>query len=155
MNTLVVYYSKYGNTQKVAEIIASECTSLGSARAINLDDLTLTDLKQADIVIMGSPTHRMNLPEAAREKLNSFPKRVIKRIPVAAFDTSYKMHGFLNRFTAAKKLVPKLRKMGGVRVVPPETFHVTEAKGPLHDGEIERAQTWAGQILAQIQQRKS
>ena len=66
MNTLVVYYSKYGNTQKVAEIIASECASHGSARAINLDDLTLTDLKQADIVIMGSPTHRMNLPEAAR-----------------------------------------------------------------------------------------
>lgn len=147
MNTLVVYFSKYGNTQKVAECIGAECETKGNAQVLSLDDLAPADLQDVDLVIMGSPTHRMNLPEAAREKFDHLSKRVLKGTPVAAFDTSYKMNWFLNRFTAAKKLAQKLRKLGGKRVVPPETFHVMQAEGPLYEGELERAKTWAGIIL--------
>ncbi len=147
MNTLVIYFSKYGNTQKVAECIGIECEMKGGTRVLSLDNLTAADLQDVDLVIAGSPTHRMNLPEAAREKFDHLPKRLLKGKPVAAFDTSYKMNWFLNRFTAAKKLAQKLRKLGGKRVVLPETFHVMEAKGPLYEGELERAKIWAGIIL--------
>ena len=150
MNTLVVYFSKFGNTQKMAETIAAQCESKGPARAIYLDALTTKDLLDADLVIMGCPTHRMNLPEAVREKFETLPKRLIKGTPVAVFDTSYQMNGFLRQFTAAKKLAQKMRKLGGKRVIPPETFCVVGKEGPLVEGEIERAQEWANTILQKI-----
>ena len=143
MNTLVVHYSKFGNTQRVAEAIATELGLNGPVRVLSQDDLSPEDLQKADLVIMGSPTHRMNLPEDVRVKLGSLPKRILHGKKMAAFDTSYKMSRWLTPLTASKKLARKLKKLGGKRVVPPETFHVMEKQGPLYDGEIERAQDWA------------
>jgi flavodoxin len=147
MKSLVVYFSKFGNTQKVAEAIAGPLGERGSVRVISIDQLTASDLSEVDLVVMGTPTHRMNLPEAVRPVFEVLPRRVLRGTPAAAFDTSYKMSPFLARFTAAKKLAQKLRKLGGKRIVPPETFHVVDREGPLYDGEIERAQAWAASIL--------
>jgi flavodoxin len=147
MDTLVVYFSKYGNTKKVAETIADECKPNGTVRVLSLDDLALENLHGVDLLIMGCPTHRMNMPEGVRAKFESMPKRVLKGRPVAAFDTSYKMNCFLSQMTASKKVAHKLRKMGGKWVVPPETFHVMEAEGPLYEGELERARTWTRMVL--------
>ena len=110
------------------------------------------DLKDVDLVVMGTPTHNMNLPEAVRPVFEQLPKRILRGMPVAAFDTSYKMSAFLSRFTASKKLARKLRKLGGKRIVPPETFHVVARQGPLYEGELERAQDWASSIMAVISQ---
>jgi len=143
MNTLVIHYSKFGNTQKVAEAMAAALEPKGNAQVVSLDALTPADFQEADLVIMGSPTHRMNLPEDVRIKLRTLPRKSLRGKKMAAFDTSYKMSGWLNLLTASKKLSRKLKRLGGKHVVPPETFHVMESKGPLYDGEIERAQNWA------------
>ena len=150
MNTLVVYFTKFGHTRQIAETLAETFEEAGSARALPMDQLTIGDLSQAGLVVMGCPTHRMNLPEAVRPLLESLPRRLLPKTPVAAFDTSYKMSGLLARFTAAKKLDHKLRKLGGKRIVPPESFHVVEREGPLYDGEIERARAWAVSILTRL-----
>lgn len=150
MNALVVYFSKFGNTQKVAETIAEVLESAGAVRIISLDQLAASDLNDVDLIVMGSPTHRMNLPEAVRPVFEALPKRILRGTPVAAFDTSYKMSALLARFTAAKKLARQLRKLGGKRIVSPETFHVLEREGPLYEGEIERAKAWATTILGQL-----
>jgi flavodoxin len=147
MNALVVYFSKFGNTQKVAEAIAETLRSNGVVRVISSEGLTAADFDNVNLVVMGTPTHNMNLPKAVRPVFERLPKRSLKSIPVAAFDTSYKMSWWLNHFTAAKRLSQKLRKLGGKRIVPPETFHVTGREGPLYDGEIERAKAWAASIL--------
>jgi flavodoxin len=149
MNALVVYYSKFGNTQKVAEAIAEILTSEGPVRLLTTGELTTSDLSEADLVVIGTPTHRMNLPEQVRPVFATLPKRILLGKPVAAFDTSYQMSPFLARFTAARKLAQRLRRLGGKRIVPPETFHVMGREGPLCDGEIERARTWAESILRQ------
>jgi len=57
------------------------------------------------------------------------------------------MSPWLEPFTASKRLSGKLRKLGGKRLVPPETFHVVEREGPLYDGELERAMEWALSLL--------
>jgi flavodoxin len=150
MNNLVVYFSQFGNTQKLAEVIAERLSSNGDVRTISSDDLTVEDLKEADLLVMGSPTHNMNLPKSVKPVFEKLPKRILSGTPVAAFDTSYKMSGLLNQFTASKRLIKKLRKLGGRPVLPPEIFHVTEREGPLYEGEIERAQAWAGSILARL-----
>lgn len=152
MNALVVYFSKFGNTRMLAETIAETMAetfdSSGAVRVVDAEQLGSDALAGADLVIMGVPTHRMNLPEAVRPALDALPRRALKDKAVAAFDTSYRMNGLLNRFTAAKRLDRQLRKLGGKRLVAPETFIVEGREGPLEEGEVERAQQWAESILA-------
>lgn len=148
MNALVVYHSQFGNTQQVAEAIAEVFQGAGGARTLSADQLAAAELQGVDMVVMGTPTHKMNLPQAVRPVFEKLPRRILRGVPIAAFDTSYRMSAFLARFTAAKRVDRKLCKLGGKRLVPPETFHVEEHhEGPLLDGEIERARTWAQTIL--------
>jgi flavodoxin len=153
MNALIVYFSKFGNTKMVAEAVAEPLTAKASVRVISSDQLTPADLENVNLVVMGSPTHKMNLPEAVRPALDSLPRRVLSGTPIAAFDTSYKLSWWLAYFTAARRLAKKLRKLGGKQILPPETFHVKEREGPLYAGEIERAHTWGKSILEQVEAR--
>ena len=150
MDTLVVYFSKFGNTRLVAEAIAEVLRADGVARVISLDELSPTDLENIDLMVMGCPTHRMNLPEVIRPWFEKFPRRVLRGKASAAFDTSYKMSPWLRRFTAAPRLARKLRKLGGKQVIAPETFHVVERQGPLYEGEIERVKSWANAIRVRL-----
>jgi len=129
MNALVVYFSKFGNTQMVAEAIGQALEPAGSVRVLSLDELTVSDLQDANLIVMGSPTHNMNLPKAVRPLLDRLPKRILRGTPVAAFDTSYKMSWWLNHFTAAKRLAGKLRKLGGKSIVPPGDLPCDGARG--------------------------
>ena len=148
MNALVIYHSEFGNTRQVAEAIAEVFQGAGTARTVSADQLDAADLQDIDLVVMGTPTHKMNLPQAVRPIFEQLPRHILRSVPTAAFDTSYKMSAFLARFTAAKRVDQKLRKLGGKRLVSPETFHVEEHhEGPLYDGEIERAKAWAENIL--------
>lgn len=143
MKILIVYFSKFGHTRKIAEEIALALQEQGDVRALVADQLQPADLTNLDLLIFGTPTHRMNLPEALRPILESLPSRCLKGVKFAAFDTSYKMSHWLEPFTASKRLSGKLRKLGGKRLVPPETFHVVEREGPLYAGELERSRGWA------------
>ncbi len=154
MNALVVYYSQFGNTQQIAEVIAEVFQGAGAARTLNADRLTAADLQDVDLVVMGTPTHKMNLPQAVQPVFEELPRRILRGVPIAAFDTSYKMSAFLARFTAAKRIDRTLRRLGGKRLAPPQTFYVKEHhEGPLYDGEIERAKRWAESILVRLDGR--
>lgn len=153
MKSQIVYFSKFGNTQNVAKGIAEKLDSLGSSRAVAFEQVDFSQLQEMDLLVMGAPTHRMNLPAALRQAFESWPRLCLRGIPVAAFDTSYKMSWWLARFTAARKLDRRLRKLGGKRVAGPETFYVEGREGPLYDGEIERAQAWAAAIYEQLASR--
>jgi flavodoxin len=154
MNALVVYHSEFGNTRQVAEAIAEVFQGADTVRTLSADRLTAAELQDVDLVVMGTPTHKMNLPETVRPVFEELPRRILCGVPIAAFDTSYKMSTFLARFTAAKRVDRNLRKLGGKRLVPPETFHVEEHhEGPLYDGELERAKAWAETILSRCSSR--
>ena len=150
MNALVVYHSQFGNTQMVAEAIVEQLQREVSVQLLRLERLTVADLHGVDLVVAGTPTHKMTLPEAVRPVLDGLPRGALDGAYMAAFDTSYRMSAFLARFTAAKKLARRLRKLGGKRIVPPETFHVSARTGPLYEGEIERGRDWAASILRRL-----
>jgi flavodoxin len=155
MRSLIIYFSNFGNTRKIAEAMAEVLGSAGPAQVISMDQLTVSDLTGVDLVVAGTPTHRMNLPEAIRPVFETLPRRVLRGTPIAVFDTSYRMSRWLAPFTAARRLLSKLRKLGGKRVVPPETFHVMEREGPLYEGEIERAREWARLIHERLEAQSS
>ncbi len=151
MNSLVIYYSIFGNTKAIAEAIAGELSSCGSVRLVDARQLSAADFDQANLVIMGTPTYRMNLPEEVGEILKNLPRRILKGKVAAAYDTSYAMSGLLAHFTASKRGIQKLRKLGGKQLIQPETFTIARAhEGPLLDGEIDHAKRWAGDIIALI-----
>jgi len=150
VKSLVAYYSEFGNTRQIAETIAETLGKEGASIAMPIGQLQPSQLKGLDLLVMGSPTHRMNVPEAVRPILKSLPRGILAGTPVAAFDTSYKMSSLMARFSAGRKLAPRLRKLGGQPTVPPQTFHVESKEGPLCEGEIERAQAWAASILEQL-----
>jgi flavodoxin len=154
VSSLVVYYSFYGNTRRVAETIADTLRSAGPVLVTSLDRLSPADLADADLVVMGSPTHIQNVPKAVRAALAELPRKSLDAKSVAAFDTSLKMWGPLMSMTAAHGLMRRLRKLGGRRLLAPETFLVksVDAKPDgetdlLYEGELERAREWAAAIL--------
>jgi len=69
---------------------------------------------------------------------------------VAAFDTRItswvaKIFGY-----AATRIANDVKRKGGTVVVPPEGFSVEGTKGPLNDGEVERAGTWAKALASRM-----
>ena len=92
--------------------------------------------------------------------LKSIPKDGLKGVKVTAFDTRFteaeiekvKVLAFLVRLFgyAAEPIADRLQKKGGELAVPPEAFYVSETEGPLLEGELERAEDWAKQILAAL-----
>ena len=154
MKALVVYYSKFGHTQMIAQAVADELTRIygsefgleDSAHTMHFQQVTPDTFEGIDLLVMGTPTHKMNLPLDVRPLFKRLPRRCLKGCAYAAFDTSYQLSSFLQRFTASKRLSRKLKKLGGKRLLPPETFIVLEREGPLADGELRRATGWAGEI---------
>ncbi len=58
MNVLVVYHSRTGNTEKMAQAVAEGAKSAGAKVTIKKAiDTTSADLKAADGIIIGSPTY--------------------------------------------------------------------------------------------------
>ena len=98
MKTVIVYHSRFGHTRRLAEAMAEQLAPKGTARAIATDQVTPADLHGADLVVMGSPTHRMRLPEEVRPLFDALPRKCLRGAAVAAFDTSYRMNRFLARF---------------------------------------------------------
>jgi flavodoxin len=156
MNSLVVYYSEFGNTARIAEAIVEVLEPAGSARVLDLKRLDVLDLRSLDLLVVGVPTHRMNIPKVAHQLIKAFPRGTLpKRASVAAFDTSYRLSFWLRPFSASHALLPRLKRLGGEEITPPMTFHVSAKEGPLDDGEIERAKAWTQEILKEVEGRSN
>jgi hypothetical protein len=67
----------------------------------------------------------------------------VKNVRVAAFDTRLKTVLVKIFGYAAPRIAATLKDKGGKLVAPGEGFLVKSAKGPVLDGEIERAAAWA------------
>jgi len=170
MRALVIYESMYGNTHLVADAIAA---GLGeNARAVSLHEVTADQVREADLIVVGGPTHvhgltrestRQAAAEAAaepdsdlemdpdsygdglREWFSGLPP-VSGAALAAAFDT--RMSGppaFTGR--ASKGIAKRLHQHGYTLVVEPESFIVSR-ENELVDHEIEHARTWGADIAA-------
>jgi flavodoxin len=155
MRTLIIYDSVYGNTEKIAQSI---CSALGPGEEIGLiraGEATIGQLSGLNILVVGSPTQRFMATHAINELFKIIPRNSLKGVKVAAFDTRLSLSDIessVERFAvkvggyAAKGIANRLKKCGGILIVPPEGFIVKGMEGPLMEGELERAADWANQI---------
>jgi flavodoxin I len=146
MKTLVVYDSLYGNTRTIAQAIADAIP--GDVKLLHAGDVDASELGAYGLLIVGAPTHGGRASEPARDLLEKIQAPALAGIRVAAFDTRLtwwwlRVFGF-----AAPRVARSLEKKGGTLVVEPEGFFVTGSEGPLEEGEVERAGTWAQEVVA-------
>ncbi len=89
MKVLIVYYTKYGNTKKVAEQIAEGITSIEGNEVVvnNVKDVNLKKEASYDLILIGSPNHFGRHVGSIKKFINKLPKSQLKAKTYAVFDT--------------------------------------------------------------------
>jgi menaquinone-dependent protoporphyrinogen IX oxidase len=89
MNVLIAFATKYGNTEKVAKLIAEGITSVGGNEVIvkNVKDVTLKKAASYDLILFGSPVHFGRHVGAMKKFINKIPNSQLKMNAYAVFDT--------------------------------------------------------------------
>jgi len=148
MRSLIVYDSMYGNTEKIAKAIGGAIA--GEVKVLRIGEVNHSELEAIELLIVGSPTQGGRATKPIQDFLNKFQESALKGIKVAAFDTRFSgIKGTLVGIFgyAAGRIADSLKRKGGTLVVSPEGFSVKGTKGPLGEGELERAASWAKGIV--------
>src|SRR5690349_15436785 len=87
MNTLVVFDSQYGNTEKIARQIAQTLEPFGAARAVRVTEVVPDELTDVELLVVGSPPQAWNSTNAMKEFFAQLDPALQKKLMVAAFDT--------------------------------------------------------------------
>jgi flavodoxin I len=151
---LVIYDSIFGNTSIIAEAIGE---ALEDTRVISVSDVTDADLEDLEILFVGSPTRVFRPTPATMAFLKGLGPKDLTGVKAAAFDTRIPIDqtdsGFLKLLInllgyADSKIANALSKAGADLALESNGFGVSGTEGPLIEGELERAQDWARQMLA-------
>jgi len=153
MKTLIVYDSRFGNTEKIAMAIGKALS--GEVKVVRAKEVNFDEIHSTDLFIAGSPTWGGRPSTEMREFLNRIPKDGLNHIQVASFDTRdtsvlTKVFG-----KAAPRIAACLKDKGGNLVAPPVGFTVKGLQGPLEEGALERATHWAKRIAVDQQKPKT
>ncbi len=142
MKALVIFDSNFGSTKTIADTITKE---LGQdAKLLSVSECTAGDLQGIDLLVAGSPIVGWKPSERMGKFLASLSEGQLQGLKAAAFDTRVKIWFSGD---AARKIAGALEKGGAKIVVPPQSFYVRGKKGPLANGEIERAAAFARSIM--------
>ncbi|MCK5146865.1 flavodoxin family protein [bacterium] len=156
MKIFIVFDSFFGNTEKVARAMGEALGQKDQVELQRVADVQPSQLKDFDLLIVGSPTRAFSPSPGIKQFISKIPKSSLEGRRVAAFDTRIAPEDVNNGFLsfmmrlfgyAAKPIANKLHKKGGTLVSPPEGFIVKESEGPLREGELERAAEWAGKFV--------
>jgi flavodoxin len=148
MHSIVVYGSRSGNTERVAEAIAGALREIGSVRLLPADEAPAVLAERADLVVVGGPTEGHTMTEPVAAFFDRLPPRAFDGATGAAFDTRLRLPRWLSG-SAAAGISRRLRKAGARVVVPEKSFFVTR-QPTLESGELERAAAWAASLAASL-----
>ena len=174
MKAVVVYESMYGNTHLVADAIAAGLGATPDDVVVvaPIDDTNTQLIADADLVVVGGPTHAHGMSrgntrkaaiDAARKPDSDLAVDPDAEGPglrdwfdsldhlatnAAAFDTRIKGPAALTG-RASKGIAKRLRDHGCTIIVEPMSFLVTK-ESHLVDEEATRAREWGTQLAAAI-----
>jgi len=103
-------------------------------------------LNGMDLLVLGGPTHAHGMSAPMRTFLQSLPSEKLHNVRAATFDTRFHVPQ-LFAGSAASTIARTIKKKGAQLVVPAESFFIGSSEGPLMEGELERAATWAMALL--------
>jgi hypothetical protein len=172
MQAVVVYESMYGNTHLVADAIGAGLGTVFDVTVVPVSHVSAADLADAELVVVGGPTHAHGMSRAATRKaaaeaaakpaggLEVEPDALgpglrewfgsLGRSPVkaAAFDT--RVHGPAALTGRASKGIDRQLRAHGFNVIAePESFLVTR-RDRLEPQETARARAGGTKLAASI-----
>ena len=154
MKGAVVYHSKYGNCKQVAESIAGGLAESGYV--VSLLEVSSVEALDSglDFLAAGSPTRVGKATGAMRKFIKQKVGKGWTGKPYAAFGTGMKDKGEKTQPKGADQIASLLREKGLLPLAPPFNAHVTGMKGPLDEGELERAAQYGRDLAAALNQVK-
>lgn len=154
MKIVIVYDSEFGNTEKIAHAIRE---GIGPGHVVNVVRAAAAsdqDIHGADLLFVGSPTHGGRCTEPVRQFIDKLPAAALQGMRAAAFDTGMRAEGqgfvvkrVVKFFGYASTRMAPLLQAKGAGETRTETFAVSGREGPLLDGELTRAETWARSVV--------
>lgn len=175
MRAVVVYESMFGNTHVVAQHVADGIGTVMEATAISVHDASPEVVGDADLVVVGGPTHVHGMsskrsregavemaakdddleldPEALGDGLRDWFEQLADDVGdgrlAAAFDT--RIHATtLVTGQASKGIAKRLRAHGFDLAIEHESFFVDKANH-LEPDEAERATSWGRRVAEAAQ----
>lgn len=153
MKALLVYDSAFGNTEQIAHAIAEGLGGRYTVQLVSAADCGPLTSYTSDLLVVGGPTQRRRMSPPLRALMEALPRKGLKGVPAATFDTRYRMTWLLSG-SAARDSARALARAGCRLVVPPQSFFMLRDVPPqgekrrhhleqLEPGEIDRAQAWA------------
>jgi flavodoxin len=149
MKSAVIYDSQYGNTQQLAEVIATELEAAGPVQIANARGGSINLPTDLALLVVGGPTQVHQLTPQLRTQLDAIGSHYVDGLPVATFDTRGRGPRFLTG-AASRGIARRLERKGAQLVLEPESFLVLGTAGPLVEGELDRARSWAREILTRV-----
>ena len=172
MKAVIIYESMYGNTRTIAYAISEGLRPTAEFSVVSAAEATPALLRDADLVVVGGPTHvhglsrpatRRSAADAARKSgscltLDPFASQPGIREWLAGLD---QCHGLAAAFDtrlsgpplftgrASKVITRLLRQRGFALLTGPESFLVTK-DNKLRAGQTMRAEDWGRSLAARL-----
>jgi flavodoxin len=149
MKALVLYETKYGFTEKVAQRIAEGLIEVGfeviCRRQSECDD---DDLRKRDLWVLGTPNHYGRVPLQFSALVKGALKEGHTDLRTVVFET--RMKDFPD---GASIRLKKLLERKGIPVIAHGSFVVASIRGPLLEGEESRAKDFGidiGRMMSSV-----
>jgi len=151
MKSLVVYDTSYGNTKIIAETITKTLKESGiEVDVFYVKDVKTLSAKDYNLLILGSPTKFGTMSFTVKGFLGKVKSKEWMNKPFAAFDTENPENIERKEGSAAEKIAEKLREKQMNQLLPVLKAIVLGWKGPLQEGEIERAKEYARELAIKL-----
>jgi len=136
IKAIVIYDSKFGNTEKIAKALSEGMKKEGlEVDCVKIDNVDLNKLAEYDILAFGAPTQALGISKPMKEFLKKLENVNLQGKKAFAFDTKLK-----SRFagSAAKGIEKQLKKLNMTIIKPYASAIVKGAEGPLEEGAEEK-----------------
>lgn len=152
MKGLVIYDSSHGNTQQVAEAISDSMKNAG----IEIDTFYVKKVgklkaEDYDFLVIGSPTKWGTASFTIKRFLGKLKSKEWANKPFAAFDTENPENIERKEGSAAEKIAELLQEKQMRLLQPVLKSVVIGWKGPMQEGEIDRAKEYAKELVTQME----
>jgi|WetSurMetagenome_2_1015567.scaffolds.fasta_scaffold25454_1 menaquinone-dependent protoporphyrinogen IX oxidase len=161
MKGTVIYDTSHGNTRQIAETITKALRDSG----IEVDLFKVNEVKKLsandyNFLVLGSPTKFGTMSFAIKFFLGKIKSEEWLNKPFAAFDTENPENVENSRlenkeWSAAEKIATKLKEKNMKQQLPVLKALVFGQKGPLVEGEIDRARGYAKELATKLKEEKA
>ncbi len=151
MKGIVIFDTSHGNTKTIAETISDTLKESG----IEVDTCYVKDVKKLsakdyNFLVLGSPTKWGTMSFTVKRFLGKVKSKEWMNKPFATFDTENPENIERKEGSAAEKIAENLKEKQMNQLLPVLKAVVLGMKGPLQEGEIERAKEYAERLATEL-----